>query len=88
MSLSKKIWDTMGFFVIGMGIFVFLFFIVALFAALTIGCSDNCTHLETDCHNNRIQLCDADGDWETIRNCKTTDQECIIDTEGDPICVD
>lgn len=71
-----------GFAFLAVVLFV-MFIVTALF-----GCSDNCTHKETDCDNDRIQLCDASGDWETVKNCKSTEQECIIDTEGDPICVD
>jgi hypothetical protein len=33
------------------------------------GCHDGCSHLDTRCHNNRVEICNEDEDWNLVLDC-------------------
>lgn len=44
--------------------YVFVLLTVALF-----GCHDNCKSESTRCQDDQVQICNSEGDWETVIDC-------------------
>ena len=54
----------------------------AILIVLTIGCEqDECEPAETRCLENDVQVCCADGYWETQLDCSINDWVCCWDAE-------
>ena len=58
---------------------IFIFAASALYTGLTLlflaitGCENECQPEEMRCRDNVVELCDANGDWQTVDDCNTTE---------------
>lgn len=50
-----------------------------------------CTQLETRCANDWAQICNADGQWDSIADCSVVEGAgpftCQVDEDGDHVCL-
>jgi len=60
--------------------------IVIIVALGLLGCHDGCEPEETRCFGTCVEICNADGDWETVIDCDMVepadmDWQCCFDAE-------
>ncbi len=67
--------------------------VVAVVAIAVLGCHDGCAPGKTKCSGNRVEICNADEDWELLLNCSNVEPsdmgwQCCFEGEyGDHGCV-
>lgn len=64
-------------------------YLIIIMSLSVLGCPSTaavCTHLETQCAGDLVQLCDSQGRWEEVMDCSAASSMVCAEEDGEHTC--